>query len=121
MTPRTPHEEPVDWMQALREACSSESQAVVGARIGYSGSVVSQVLSGKYRGRLDHVREAVEGALLGATVECPVLGTLARHLCIEHQGRPFAATNPVRVQLYHACRDGCRNSRAGQGNGGTER
>lgn len=99
------------WIDALREACKTESQKVVGARIGYSGTVVSQVLSGTYPGNLSSVRERVEGALMGRTVECPVLGELARDRCLDHQKRPFSATNPVRVQLYQACRGGCLHSR----------
>jgi hypothetical protein len=44
--------------------------------------------------------------LMGAVVECPVIGEIPRQRCIEHQRRAhrFAATNPMRVQLSKACR-----------------
>lgn len=104
-----------EWIAALRAECKrTGSQARVGARLGYSGAVINQVLKGTYRGNLQRVQEAVEGALLGATVECPVLGELPRDACLRHQQRPFAATNPSRVQLYYACRSGCPHSRLPQ-------
>lgn len=93
-----------DWLTVLAEACRDSSQAAVAARIGYSATVVNQVLKGKYTGDLRAVEQAVRGALLSYTIECPVLGALPAHLCLEHQRRPFAATNPLRVRLYRACR-----------------
>ncbi len=92
------------WVAALRDACLGMSQREVAALIGYSESVISQVLKSKYRGDLRRVQAAVEGGLMGATVDCPVVGVIPRQRCIEHQRRPFAATNPTRVQLYRACR-----------------
>lgn len=108
MNARAPSAAQGDWLQALRDACAGMSQREVGELIGYSESVVSQVLSGKYRGDIKRVRAAVEGGLMGATVDCPVLGVIPRQRCIEHQRRPFAATNPTRVQLWRACRS-CPN------------
>ncbi|MFP4131293.1 MAG: helix-turn-helix domain-containing protein [Thiohalospira sp.] len=100
-----------DWVAALRAECERVgSQARVGRSLGYSPSVINQILKGTYRGNVDRVREAVEGAYLGATVDCPILGDLPRDACLRHQQRPFAATNPARVQLYYACRSGCPHS-----------
>ncbi len=59
------------------------------------------------------MQKAVEGALMGMTVTCPVLQEIPANRCLEIQNQPFAATNPVRVRLYHACRSGCPNSRLG--------
>lgn len=95
-----------DWMEVLRTRCAQTSQARVAAEIGMSATTVSQVLAGKYGADLNRVRERVEGALMRRTVECPVLGELPRNQCLDHQGRPFAATNPQRVMLWRACR-GC--------------
>lgn len=92
-----------DWKQALAAACASMSQKDVASIIGYSESVISQVLAGKYRGDMRRVQAAIEGGLLGATVDCPVLGVIPRQQCIEHQRRPFAPTNPMRVQLWRTC------------------
>lgn len=102
-----------EWLEALRRECRRSSQARAAARIGYSAAVVNQVLKGTYNGDLQRVQLAVEGALLGATVECPVLGEMRRDVCLGHQGREFAATSPLRVRLYHACRNGCPHSRVG--------
>ncbi|KAB7624351.1 XRE family transcriptional regulator [Alkalilimnicola sp. S0819] len=101
------------WIQTLRRACEDKGQRNVGTAIGYSPAVVSQVLNGTYRGRVDLVRERVESALMGSRqTACPVLGEIPRHECLDHQARPFAATNATRVRLYRACRS-CPNRREG--------
>jgi hypothetical protein len=103
-----------DWQKRLRAECERASQSRVAAQIGYSEGVVSAVLSGSYKGDLGAVQKAVEGAFMGATVDCPVLGDLAANKCLEHQRRPFAATNETRVRLWNACRAGCPHSRLTQ-------
>lgn len=100
------------WIDALRiEVEKAGSQARVGEMIGYSAAVVNQVLKGVYKGDIEKVRAKIEGAFMGATIDCPVVGEIPRNRCIDHQSRPFAATNPMRVQLYRACRSGCPNAR----------
>jgi hypothetical protein len=101
-----------DWLAALRDECARTSQAAVARRINYSATVVNQVLKGAYKGDLHGVQRAVEGALLGMTVKCPVIGDLARNLCLDYQRQPFAATNPTRVQLARTCPK-CTNNRKG--------
>lgn len=101
------------WRTVLAEECRGSSHARVGAKIGYSPAVVSQVLSGSYKGDLKAVQKAVEGAFMGATVDCPVMGKIAGNKCLANQRLPFAATNPQRVRLWRACRDGCPHSRVG--------
>lgn len=92
------------WIVELRDACkAARSQGVVAEKIGYSQSVVNQVLKGTYKGDLKSVQRAVEGALMGATVDCPILGDLPRQRCIENQRAGFRATNPLRVQLARTC------------------
>ncbi len=95
-----------DWIEVLRTACEAHTQAEIASRIGYSPTVVNQVLKGTYPGDLPRVEQAVRGALMGESVECPVIGDLPRQRCIEHQRRAgnFAATNPARVQLAKACK-----------------
>jgi hypothetical protein len=93
-----------DWVTVLAELCDREGQATAARRLDVSTSVVSETLRHTYKGRYDNVRERVKGALMGKTVNCPVLGDdLPRDRCIELQGRPFAATNPERVQLFRTC------------------
>ena len=96
--------QPLDWVVVLAEHCDLIGQPSVAQRIGMSTSVVSDTLRNKYKGRLDRVQERVKGALMGKTVACPVLGDdLPRDRCLHLQGRPFAATNPERVQLFRTC------------------
>lgn len=94
-----------DWINALRREAQRTNQQAAGVRIGYSSAVVNQVLKGTYKGDLGRVEEAVRGAIMGATIECPVIGEIPRNRCIDHQRRcgSFAATNPMRVQLSHTC------------------
>lgn len=99
------------WVEALARECDGTNQARAARRIGYSAAAVSQTLSATYKGDLNAVQRAVEGALMAATVACPVLGLLGTDLCQQHQRAPFSAANPLRIQLYRACRNGCAHSR----------
>lgn len=94
-----------DWIDALRAEAARTSQGAAAGRLGYSPAVVNQVLKGTYKGDLKSVEEAVRGAIMGAKVDCPVIGDIPRNRCIDHQRRSssFAATNPLRVQLHRAC------------------
>lgn len=110
-----PHKNDPTWLTVLREyAAPKGGQARAAVAIGYSTAVISQVLSGKYNGDMEAVQAKVEGALMGMTVECPVIGELARNRCLEYQKRAFAATNHLRVQLSKACPK-CPNRRGGEG------
>lgn len=92
-----------DWLAVLESECQKRTQRVVATELGYSPSVINQVLKGTYPGDNEKVRAKVEGMYMGATVMCPVVGAIPRNRCIEQQGRPFAATNPMRVQMYRTC------------------
>lgn len=101
---------PPDWLTILREQAARTSQAAVTARLreasgnGYpSHAVVSQALSGKYKGRLDRLQALVEGVWGGAVVACPVLGDIGRDACDRHQRAPFLPTNGARIELFRAC------------------
>lgn len=98
MTHTEPH-----WLEVLRQACKAHTQVAIAERIGYSAAVVSQVLKGAYKGDLRAVQQKVEGALMGLTVDCPVIGDLPRNRCLEYQRQSFAATNHMRVQFSRAC------------------
>lgn len=104
-----------DWIVVLRSACRRETQAAVARRLGVSPTMVNQALKGVYRGDLEGLQSRVEGALMGQHVICPVLGQLPRNECMDHQARPFATTNPLRLRMYRACRAGCPHSRLREG------
>jgi hypothetical protein len=100
-----------DWVLELAEEADRTTGAAVSNRIGYSPAVVSAVISKSYRGDLSRVEARVRGALMGATVECSVLGEIARDRCFDEQSTGFAATSSVRSRLYRACRSDCLHSR----------
>ena len=99
------------WVVLLAEHCDMGSQQAVAEKLGYSPAVVNQVLKRSYKGSYATVEKAVRGAFAGDTVICPVLGEMPAQKCLQHQRQPFANTNPIRVKLYRACRQGCPNSR----------
>jgi hypothetical protein len=86
------------WRERLAAECARTSQSKVAAAIGYSPTVVNQVLGGSYPGDL----KAVEGAFMRATVACPVLGEIPGNRCLEEQHRPFASTNTQRASRSSA-------------------
>jgi hypothetical protein len=95
------------WLQILRLEAARLGQRRVARAIGYSPSVVSQVLSDSYKGDLTAVRSAVEGGLMAAIVHCPALGQeIGTHDCMRFQRQPLAASSPARVRLYRTC-PGC--------------
>jgi hypothetical protein len=104
-----------DWIAALAELVDREGLRGAGKRIGYSPAALSNVLRARYTGDVARVEEKVRGALLGVTVECPVLGTIGRNECLDWQKKPFAATSSVRVAVYRACRGGCPHSALSKG------
>lgn len=103
-----------DWVLALAEECDSTSQGKTGPKIGYKGAaVVCAVLNNNYRGDMAAVEGAVAGALMSATVGCPVDGEIAKNLCIKNQRMKLTTTSPRRIRLYRACRAGCVHYRYG--------
>src|SRR3569623_2145987 len=67
-----------EWIELLRAERDRVGGATTGRRIGYSEAVVSAVLNGSYKGDMSRVQKAGEGALGGAEVDCPVIGSLPR-------------------------------------------
>lgn len=100
-----------DWLAVLRAECEKTSQSAVSKKLGYSPAVVNQVLKSTYKGDVTKVEAAVRGCFMNEVVDCPVVGEIATHICLNYQKLPFAAINPLRVQLYKACRNGCPHSK----------
>ena len=93
-----------EQLDLLRRVCAERSQSAVARAIGYSASTINQALKGTYKGDLGNVLLSVEAKFGASTLKCPVMGEITLGVCIEHRGLPFAATNPMRVRLYRACR-----------------
>ena len=92
------------WLTELRHQCANRSQAKVARELGVSGALISQVLKGKYPGDLTRIEKLVRGEYLGDTVTCPILGELELDNCQRYQRDKIATHNPLRVQLYRACK-----------------
>lgn len=102
-----------DWIEMLARMSDKSSQTQAGKEIGYSGSVVNAVLRRSYNGDLAKVETAVRGRFMRETVQCPVLGDLAAHVCLQHQklARGFSAGSSFRIRMARACKGGCPHSR----------
>ncbi len=96
------------WIEALARACDEGSQAKVAKRVGYSAATLSYVLNSRYTGDLAAVEQAVRGALMAESVNCPVMGDLAANTCLELQRAEWSAR---RAMIKEACRSGCPHSR----------
>jgi len=105
------NEQTDEWLAVLRKQCEQNSQKMVGMQIGYSNAVVNQVLKGTYKGDLNRVESSVKGAFMNEMVACPVVGDVATHICLDYQKKKYSSINPLRVQLYRACRNGCPHSK----------
>ncbi|MFK5894254.1 MAG: hypothetical protein QM504_13615 [Pseudomonadota bacterium] len=101
------------WVEILAKACDETSQREVAAQLTYGAAVVNQVLKNKYKGNLNNIKTAVEGAFLSAKVNCPVIGELSSNDCMDNQRKPFSMANSQRVQLFKACRS-CDNNQIGR-------
>lgn len=96
-----------DWIRELAQACDEEGLRQVSARIGVSPAMTSLAVN-KKRDALEFIKRKVEGSLMIAMMPCPVLGVISRAECLQEQAKPFTAANPLSVQLFRACRSGCR-------------
>jgi hypothetical protein len=101
-------------VSVLAKACAERSAKDVARLIGYSAGAVSNVIANKYRGDLSAVCAKIRGALMGETVNCPVLGEIGRDRCMQEQRTPFHASNSTRARLFHACKTCPNNHKSGE-------
>lgn len=101
-----------DWVAALVEACDAASQARVGKRIGYAGTVISQVIRNKYPGAMGRVEERVRAIYLGGEITCPAMGQIGTAQCLDwrDQSRRLQSSSPMAVRMFRACRECPRNT-----------
>lgn len=95
---------PQDAMDALVELKKHHTQAEIARRIGVSDAAISGALKGRYIGNVDALAERIRGELLNQTVACPILGTITTRICQDERKKPLHTANPVRVQLWRACK-----------------
>lgn len=108
-----------DWVVVLAEVCDATSQNSAAKKIGYSGAAVSNVLRKRYGinghgGDLGAIQQAVEGALMAATIECPELSETPRHDCLawQRKSKNLKTHSALSIRMYRACR-ACPYSRTG--------
>jgi len=98
-----------DWIADLACACDRGSQRKVAADLRVSPTAVNLLINNKYAPRSHaEMEERVRAGLMVTIIACPVLGVIGRPDCRREQARPLVTCNPLSVQLYRACRDGCR-------------
>lgn len=100
-----------DWVEALAAEANRVTSAKAARRIGYSGAVLSHVFSKNYPGDISRVEAKVRGALMNATVVCPVLGEIGLDRCLNEQKMGNTGASSIRARLYRACRNNCPHSR----------
>jgi len=99
-----------DWIEEAAKLATQTTAAHAARRIGYSASVITTIFRGAYNGDLAAVEAKVRGALMGLTVECPVIGEIAKDICLNEQKKKHIGTSATRTALFHACRGGCPHS-----------
>ncbi|TAM37827.1 MAG: XRE family transcriptional regulator [Burkholderiaceae bacterium] len=105
---------PQDAMAALVHFKATHTQAEIARRIGVSDGTISNALKGRYIGNVDRLAERIRGELLKKTVDCPILGQITSRICQDEREKPFHTANPVRVQLWRACKT-CPNNPLSKG------
>jgi hypothetical protein len=108
-----------DWVQALATEADRVTATRAAKNIGYSAAVLSHVFANNYKGDMDAVEQKVRGALLGATVTCPVYAEIGRDQCLDLQKVAPPFSSEASGRCYRSCRGmgapKCPNSRIPEG------
>ena len=87
--------EPEEWLLVVAEEATRSGLNAVAARCRVAASTLSTVLAGTYAANTDRIREAVCGALMGVTVDCPALHQeIGREVCLRHQRPSLSTASP---------------------------
>lgn len=100
---------PADALAALVAAKRHYSQADIARQLKVNEGTISSALRGRYIGNAEKLAERIRGQLLNKTVACPILGQISTRICQDERAKPFHTANPMRVQLWRACRQ-CANN-----------
>lgn len=103
---------PDDALTALNKLKGIYTQSEIARRLGVSEGTISNAFKGRYIGNVDKLAERIRGELLNQTVACPILGEISTRICQDERSKPFAATNPMRVRLWRACKSCPHNPNA---------
>lgn len=99
-----------EWVERLAAACDAKPLRHVAEDMGVSPAIISLAIRNCHHAPLTFIEGKVKDLLNLAIVPCPVLGMITRHDCRRNQKKPFSTINPLEVQLFRACRNGCKYS-----------
>lgn len=97
-----------DWVAALARACDGQSLRKTASRCNVSPAMISLAINNR-RENWDFIKEKVENTLMVTMMACPVQGLISSFQCAQEQAAPFSTANPLRIQQYKACRNGCQH------------
>lgn len=94
-----------DWVKALADECDLTSQNQASRRLGYSASVVSNVLRNTYAGSMAAVEDTVRGTLMNEEIACLGLGKINKRDCRDwrKRSRDYTPHNALYVTMFRAC------------------
>jgi DNA-binding transcriptional regulator YdaS (Cro superfamily) len=105
-----------DWALALANACDAQGRAAVARRLGYSESVLSQMLSNNYGGNVEKVSAKIRAVIMAEMMTCPAEGPMALDMCQRHQARRESdIQNGWHRRMFAACRSGCPHFEGSKG------
>lgn len=98
------------WMQLLRTEAARTSIGSVAARLDYSRTSISLVLSGKYPGNTERIEAKTIATLESeAALICPYVGERITAIrCRENSTRRAPTHNPTSMNHWSACQR-CQN------------
>lgn len=112
---RDAHGNVPDWVAELADYADAKRLKGAAEKLGCSTAVVSTVIANKYAGDVGRIEEMVRGAIMGATVDCPIKGDMTRDVCLSWQRKPYVLSSSARAEMYRACRSGCPHSKLSTG------
>lgn len=95
-----------DWIEVLARECDATSQSSVARDLNVSATMVHQVINNRYTGDVEKMEQRVRGALMSATVACPVIGEIPANECLnwQDQATRYRNTNQLQIRMFTACR-----------------
>ncbi len=92
-----------ELLALLRAKREIKSASAIARELGYSPTVISLVLGGKYAGDTTKVLEKVAEVYSTEEVICPVMGAIKLSRCRAEQRKESSPTSPQRMQLATTC------------------
>ncbi len=95
------------WVEVLIKACDAKgsSQGKVAKRLGYSATVVSQIIHKSYPSIDDALETRILDIFDGQNVKCPARGLIRAEECVKWRDKAseLHSSSPIHVQMFVAC------------------